>query len=193
MLRTLLGVCFWVGHRRAFYRRHPLSEGAIVAELCNLINANLPKDLELLCEQPYSQFVHVGDETSKFTERSRVDLCVCTLRDNARDAIKSCKMLIEVKRGSSSKASIKSDLARLAEVKRQRPNLRVVLFLVSERSRPAPYVTPKGFRSKRLYALEEDDLFVCKVLSAKKAVPALTDLDTAHYACALEVLRKKKR
>ncbi len=40
--RALQGVAYWMGHRRCLYRDYPLSEGALVAEVCNLIYANLP-------------------------------------------------------------------------------------------------------------------------------------------------------
>jgi len=35
--RALQGVAYWMGHRRCLYRDYPLSEGALVAEVCNLI------------------------------------------------------------------------------------------------------------------------------------------------------------
>lgn len=47
--RALQGVTYWMGHRRCLYRDYPLSEGALVAEVCNLIYANLPEALQLLC------------------------------------------------------------------------------------------------------------------------------------------------
>src|SRR5450759_1842594 len=40
--QALQGVTYWMGHRRCFYRNHPLTEGALVAEICNLVHANLP-------------------------------------------------------------------------------------------------------------------------------------------------------
>ncbi len=46
-----------MGHRRCLYRDYPLAEGALVAEVCNLIYANLPENLQLLCEVQYSSFV----------------------------------------------------------------------------------------------------------------------------------------
>lgn len=50
--RSLLGVCLWVGHRRALFRRRPLAEVALVAELCNLISANIDDDRFISCEVP---------------------------------------------------------------------------------------------------------------------------------------------
>jgi hypothetical protein len=40
--RTLQGLAFWIGHRHALYHDHQIPEGALVAEACNLIQANLP-------------------------------------------------------------------------------------------------------------------------------------------------------
>jgi hypothetical protein len=41
---ALQGITFWIGHRRAMYRHSDLTEGAIVAELKNLINHGLVRD-----------------------------------------------------------------------------------------------------------------------------------------------------
>jgi hypothetical protein len=186
--RALLGVCYWVGHRRALYRRHPLWEGAIVAELCNLISANLDKPYELHCEVPYSRLVSTDGHASRFTERSRVDLCV--VQRNESKKARSYDMVIEVKRGSSSQQSIQADLARLAGVKRQLPRIRALLIIVAEKMRPHPYVTVDGQRSKKLFTINRYPGHHYRVLSVQKAVYALGRLDDAHYACALEILAK---
>jgi hypothetical protein len=39
--RALQGLAFWIGCRHSLYAHYPLSEGALVAEACNLIYANL--------------------------------------------------------------------------------------------------------------------------------------------------------
>jgi hypothetical protein len=46
-----------MGHRRCLYRDYPLSEGALVAEVCNLIHANLSEPLQLQREVQYSTFI----------------------------------------------------------------------------------------------------------------------------------------
>jgi hypothetical protein len=185
--RALLGVCYWVGHRRAYYRRHPLMEGAIVAELCNLINANLPEKYDLRCEVPYSSFVRVGQQTSVFTERSRVDLCI-TQPEEGNDP----RFIIEVKRGSVSEVSIQADLVRLAEVKKRKRGLRTLLIGVTERLLPEPYVTADGFPSSRAFGISREPDYICKVLSAQKAIHLVTDLTVAHFAYALEVLPRRR-
>src|ERR1039458_7972154 len=74
--RALQGVTYWMGHRRCLYRDYPLSEGALVAEVCNLIYANLPEALQLLCEVQYSGFVESNPMPEILRGRIRVDLVV---------------------------------------------------------------------------------------------------------------------
>lgn len=73
---ALQGITHWIGHRRCLYRNYPLSEGALVAEICNLIHANLPDELTLLCEVQYSKLLHKYDKPAELTERARADLVV---------------------------------------------------------------------------------------------------------------------
>ncbi len=74
--RALQGVTYWIGHRRCLYRDYPLSEGALVAEVCNLIHANLPEDLQLLREVQYSTFVESDPMPKILQGRIRADLIV---------------------------------------------------------------------------------------------------------------------
>src|SRR5688572_25655009 len=104
--RALQGVAFWIGHRQSLYSDYPLSEAAIVTEVCNLIHANLPTDDRLRCEVQYSEFVDFGAAASIITEKARVDLVVEKKRAGvARNAL----FLIEVKRASAPKSQIDKD------------------------------------------------------------------------------------
>ena len=73
---ALQGLAFWIGHRHALYRHYPLSEGALVAETCNLIHNHLKGDELLLCEQPYRRLVPRGMEAKGLGAKSRADLVV---------------------------------------------------------------------------------------------------------------------
>jgi hypothetical protein len=57
---ALQGLAFWIGHRHSLFRDYPLSEGALVAEACNLIQANLPRELVLMPECVYKNLVKAG-------------------------------------------------------------------------------------------------------------------------------------
>jgi hypothetical protein len=74
--RALQGVTYWMGHRRCLYRDFPQSEGALVAEVCNLIYANLPEGLQLLCEVQYSSLMTSGSLPEILQGKIRADLVV---------------------------------------------------------------------------------------------------------------------
>src|ERR1039457_5416711 len=84
--QALQGVAYWIGHRRCLYRDYPLSEGALVAEICNLIYASLPRDSVLLCEVQYSKLLDdAKDRPTELQVRSRVDLMVAERSPTAGD------------------------------------------------------------------------------------------------------------
>jgi hypothetical protein len=185
--RALLGVCYWMGHRRSLYREYPLGESAMVAELCNLLFANLPTGLKLICEVQYSKFVKVQQSESEFTEKSRVDLCVCGPVRKGDEPLHHVAFALEVKRGSASSASIEADLRRLLQMRKARPEVRAFLLLISEQRRPTRFVRDTSFAVKKKIPIEDTDGH-CRVRAVMKAVPAIKSLDNAHYGCAIEVL-----
>ena len=185
--RALLGVCFWMGHRRSLYREYPLGESAMVAELCNLLFANLPTGMKLVCEVQYSKLLELTEKETEFTEKSRVDLCICGPVRKGDDPLDKVAFALEVKRGSASATSIESDLRRLLQMKEAQPHIRAFLLLISEKKRPIRYVTSQSFAVKRKLPIKGSNGH-CRVRAVMKAVPAIKSLDNAHYGCAIEVL-----
>ena len=93
------GVAYWMGHRRCLYRDYPLSEGALVAEVCNLIYANLPDHLELHCEVQYAKFVKSRELPKILQGKIRADLVIAEKPVRAgSDPVP--EFIIEVKRAS---------------------------------------------------------------------------------------------
>jgi hypothetical protein len=185
--RALLGTCFWMGHRRSLYREYPLGESAMVAELCNLLFANLPTGLKLVCEVQYSKLIDIPDTETEFTEKSRVDLCVCGSLQRGEDPLTKVQYVLEVKRGSASTTGVNDDLRRLLEIRRALPHVRAFLLLISEGKRPGRFVTEKSFAVRKKLPIPNSSGH-CYVRAVMKAVPAVKSLDNAHYACAIEVL-----
>ena len=185
--RALLGTCFWMGHRRSMYREYPLGESAMVAELCNLLFANLPSDLKLVCEVQYSKLLDIQDQETEFTEKSRVDLCVCGPLKKGDEPLNKVQCVLEVKRGSASNAAVNDDLRRLLEIKKAKPDVRAFLLLVSEGRRPTRFVTAESFAVRKRLVIPKANGH-CHVRAVMKAVPTVKSLDNAHYACAIEVL-----
>ena len=159
----------------------------MVAELCNLLFANLPPDLKLVCEVKYSRLLDIPDQKTEFTEKSRVDLCVCGPLKKGDEPLEKVRYVLEVKRGSASTAALNDDLRRLLELKMARPEVSAFLLLVSERRLPIRFVTPKSFAVKKKLPIPKTNGH-CYVRAVMKAVPAVKSLENAHYACAIEVL-----
>jgi hypothetical protein len=187
--QALQGVTFWMGHRRSFYRRHPLTEGAMIAEICNLIHANLTDGLELTCEVLYSKLLPekptAKERKQILTELARADLVVS---DGPLDfdGKPKPKFIIEVKRGSTPDSEIDSDLRRLAEAKRRFRDARAFLFLISEARRPKRFVNKEGMSRKRDFPIPNSKGYF-RVRGTAKAAHALTKRDRAQYACLVEV------
>jgi hypothetical protein len=71
---ALQGITYWIGHRRCVYRRYPLAEAALVAELCNLIFTHLSPEFVLQCEVMYSSLLVGKEMPLLLTQRARADL-----------------------------------------------------------------------------------------------------------------------
>jgi hypothetical protein len=186
--RALQDEAFWIGHRQSLYSDYPLSEAAIVTEVCNLIHANLPNEYRLKCEVQYSEFISDSGDGTILTERARVDLVV---EDEPEETTSRPhpSFVIEVKRAGAPKAQIDKDLQRLAAVKAAIPSVRAFLFVFSEKSRPSRFVSEEG----------QSILGKNKVASSKayyrvgrtwKAAKSYKSKESAHYACLIEVFNR---
>jgi hypothetical protein len=182
--RALQGVTYWMGHRRCLYRDYPLSEGALVAEVCNLIYANLPEHLQLLCEVQYSSFVNRDPVPEILEGKIRADLVVAEIPARRGDE-PIPKFIIEVKRASASKAQINADLSRLAAAHRLCPDIRAFLFVISEAKRPSRFVHEEGHSLLGEHKIPKFDGYY-RVRRTWKAAHAFKKRERAQYACLIE-------
>ena len=183
--RALQGITHWIGHRRCVYRDYPLAEAALVAEVCNLIFANLADGMTLKCEVQYSSLLKGKESPTLLTQRARADLVVFEKpSDKAGEPIP--RFIIEVKRALAPRKQILVDLRRLAAVRQEHEELRAFMFLISEAHRPIDYVNLNGTSIKGLQKISESDgrYLVRKTF---KAAQAISKIDRAQYACLLEV------
>ena len=183
--RALQGVTYWIGHRRCLYRHYPLSEGALVAEVCNLIHANLPDKFSLMCEVQYSSLIHRDEKPTELTVRARADLVVVEKAKSSDDEAIP-RFIIEVKRASAPKAQIDADLCRLSAVRGIRPDIRTFLFIISEAQRPTRFVDKKGMSIRGKKAIPQSKGHF-RVRRTWKAAHAYTKRDRAQYACLIEI------
>nr|WP_152415950.1 hypothetical protein [Burkholderia pseudomallei] len=186
LAKALQGVAFWIGHRQSLYSAYPLTEAAIVTEVCNLIHANLGDGYRLKCEVPFSKFIADEVRPDLVTERARVDLVVAKrVKQDGKTRLK-VKYLIEVKRASAPKTQIDADLRRLAAVKKVRPSSRAFLLVISEGTIPTGFVSKRGMSLPGKKAISGSDGFY-RVLKTFKAAKFFSRPSTAHYACLVEV------
>jgi hypothetical protein len=188
--RALQGITYWIGHRRCLYRNYPLSEGALVAEVCNIIYANLPNDLTLLCEVQYSTLTRLDEKPTDLTERARADLVVAE-RASAKESKLISKFIIEVKRAAAPTAQIDNDLRRLAAVRRVLPDVRTFLFVISEAQRPKRFVNEKGTSKLGKHNIPKSEGYF-RVRRTWKAAHAFTKRESSQYACLIEVYRPSR-
>jgi len=186
-----------MGHRHSLYRGHPLSEGALVAETCNLIYANLDENQVLLCERMYRTFVTPPEGSDVLTPLVRADLVIATLESLKRKSDESIaeyvNIVIEVKRGNAPWSEIKADLLRLAMAHQlSRPPghpFRCFLFVICEAHRNKRFIVTKGKSNleKRWIDPRDETLGYYRVRRTCKAAASFTNRETAHYACLIEV------
>jgi hypothetical protein len=187
---ALQGLAFWIGHRHSVFKGYPLSEGALVAETCNLIQANLPPQLLLLPECMYRNLVPVGSAVKGIGPQARADLVLCdsAARPVGRDRNVSAytRFVIEVKRGNANTKSIYEDLSRLhALLKVAIKGTRCFLFIVSESRAPRHFVKDGKsiFGSHAIPGTSGK----YRVRRSLKAAASFSGKESAHYVCLLEV------
>ena len=183
--RSLQGVTYWIGHRRCLYRDYPLAEGALVAEISNLIYGNLRGAYSLQCEVMYKTLLpqQAAPDPNILATKARADLVVA---QKATDGNYTAKFAIEVKRAGAPTAQINSDLRRLAEVRRVHPDMRTFMFIVAEANRPKRFVDADGKSILGKKKIPNSGGHY-RVRRTWKAAHAFSHVESAQYACLVEV------
>lgn len=186
-----------MGHRHSLYSDHPLAEGALVAEACNLIQANLrADDGVLLCERMYRTLVALPDEPKVLTRLVRADLVVATPEAKSKRKDESIaehvRFVIEVKRGDATWAEIEEDLKRLDEaISLSNRQFRCFLFVICEARRHTGFISKEGksiLGKKKIVGTDGH----YRVRRTCKAAASFGNRETAHYGCLIEVFREKR-
>ena len=185
-------LAFWIGHRHSLFNAYPLTEGALVAEACNLIQANLPPGLILLPECMYRNLVPTDTHLEGVTGQSRADLVLC---DGAAKLIGRegnispyVRFVIEVKRGCALNREINADFVRLySYLTASNNDARAFLFVISEGSANRRFVKAgKSILGAQQIAECEGHFRVRRTV---KAAASFSGKETAHYVCLIEVFR----
>ncbi len=194
--KALQGLAFWIGHRHSMFNSYPLPEGAMVAEACNLIQANLPSALQLQPERQYKTLVQPGVNLDGISSQARADLVIFAKSskdgpDKSTD-FQRVHFVMEVKRGSAVKSSIDEDLRRLHSfLCGTQTHARAFLIVISESRAPSRFV----HEGKSLLGAHDipGSTGCFHVRRTVKAAASFSNKSSAHYVCLLEVFRDRPR
>jgi len=201
LIDALQGLAFWMGYRQKLFNGYPLSEAAIVSELCHLIQTNKPDCLKLQPERMYKDLVSLESGKKKPNDtwgQTRADLVLCGKeskakgrKDNISDSV---RLVIEVKRGSASKQDIEEDLRRLHKfLKAHHSGARAFLFVLSEGRVPNGEFVKDGKAWRGKPPITGCDGGFYQVRRVLKATLSFKGKENAHYACLAEVALKGQR
>lgn len=185
---ALQGLAFWIGHRHSLFRSYPLPEGAMVAEACNLIQANLSDALRLQPECQYQRLVAPGVDLKGIGSLGRADLVIFSRHGEVGEAnqFERVHFVMEVKRGSATAASMNDDLKRLYTFLCATPTqARAFLIVVSESKAPRRFVA-NGKSILGTHPIPDSD-GCFHVRRTVKAAASFSNKSSAHYVCLLEV------
>jgi len=193
--RALQGLAYWMGYRGAYFHSYPLPEAAIVTEACNLIQSNLGDTQVLRPEVMYRKLVRQA--SSDINDLTRVDLAVLSKsapnpykENNVSDYV---QYVIEVKRGSSTEASIDEDLRRLFEFKNAcSHNARALLILASEAKLPERFVEDAGVSKLHRHDIPNSE-GCYHVRRTVKAAHSFERKEHANYVCVVEVFTESPK
>jgi len=194
LVRALQGLAFWIGHRHAMFSDYPLPEGALVAEACNLIQANLDSSRKLRPEIQYQHLVPEGTEIRGVGSKARADLVVLStegmhLPRNANIA-SHVQFVFEVKRSKAPWSEIASDLRRLHDfLDACDGKARGFLIVAAEGGAPRRFVEKGVSRLGQQPIAGRPGCY--HVRRTVKAAASFASQSSAHYVCLLEVFSSR--
>lgn len=141
--KVLQALAYWIAYKKEYFHDHLLSEGAIVAELTQLLSANTDSNQRVECERMYKHFC------TSISENIRADIVVGVKPEKTQKEKEEKKRklisltelteVIEVKRYETDFKGIEKDFEKLDKLKilkTAKPSLRLFQVIVDQNSRP---------------------------------------------------------
>lgn len=188
---VLQALAHWVAYKKEYFYGHLLPEGAIVAELTQLIAANINEGQRLECERMYKDF------DSSINGQARADIVIGSkpvrTEEEKKSHVKKMMSLddlaevVEVKRYEGNFIKTQEDFEKLAQLKVNNPGLRLFQVVVGQRSLPVKLFTKAhSLHRKNLY---DGNLGLdVRARLAKKAYCSKKSVTSGVFAVLLEVV-----
>lgn len=185
---TLQGLAFWLAYKKQFYNGYTLSEGAIVGELAQGINASIDGTTMVLeCERMYKELADDLDG------QTRLDLAVGHKSQGKKEkkskTLDATKLVyaIEVKRYENGWSQILSDIEKLGDLKKKNKDIRCFLIVVSQDLKPEKLVSIKDRPLDRFLNEDLGGRVRTKNRTVKKAFSTKQESQHGNFAVLIEV------
>jgi hypothetical protein len=186
LVRAMQGVVFWMGLKRAYYKRYKLSEGALVDELTSLLAAALGASglgYKVTRELKRERLVPSTSKKKALGRKPAVDIAVERGGKGRPAPPIAC---IEVKRAGQ---SYLGDIDKLARYRANGGGVWRGFVLVIAERKPS-FVTEDGFAPKKTFETSAKNAYavrrVCKALTSGSA--ASRKSESGYWACVLELV-----
>lgn len=184
--RVLQGLAHWIAYKSQYFDGHLLPEGAIVAELTQLLSSKISSVSKIECERMYKTLYKTS--APKNLNNRRADIVIGEKPKNKGIHIAKVGEVIEVKRykeGSFKK--IESDFEKLAMLKGINKNVRLFQVIVGQKKVPKKLFNEKHNLFTRDIYHTKNGLKV-KLRLARKSYGTKRSGNFGVYAVLAEVL-----
>lgn len=183
---SLQALAYWVAYKQQYYANSLLPEGAIVAELTQLLSSNIDSGLRVECEKMYKEI----DYTIK--DGGRADIIIGAkgkLKDKKGSKISKDELheVIEVKRYEGSFNRLVNDMEKLSVLNINGTDVRKYLVVIGQKKLPEKiFKDTHNVIRKNIYT--GDGSFKAIPRIGKKAYPTKKESTSGAYAALIEII-----
>lgn len=184
----LQGLSYWIAYKKQYFKDHLLTEGAIVAELTQLLSAKIESNMRIECERMYKEI------NPQIIDQSRVDILI---GKKTNDKYKNGKIkklmpnelleIIEVKRYEGDWKKVEVDFEKLFKLKKNLPNTRLFQIVVGQEKLPDKIFNSKHNLMRRSIYNGNVELKTLPRLS-KKAFSTKKESEKGVYSILIEII-----
>jgi hypothetical protein len=183
---ALQALAYWIAYKQQYYSNSLLPEGAIVAELTQLLSSNIENGLRVECEKMYKEL----DDT--ILDGGRADIIIGKkgkLKDKKGSKITKddIREVVEVKRYEGSFDRLVKDMEKLNALNITWVDVRKYLVVVGQKKLPEKIFTVK-YNVKRNNIYTGNGTFKAIPRIGKKAYPTKKKSTSGAYAALIEIL-----
>src|SRR4030042_2856517 len=183
---ALQALAYWIAYKQQYYSNSLLPEGAIVAELTQLLSSNIDNTLRVECEKMYKEI------DSTIEDGGRADIIIGAkgnLKDKKGSKIskETIHEVIEVKRYEGSFNRLVKDMEKLSALNIDGNEGRKYLVVVGQKKLPGKIFNDKhNVKRKNIYRGEGDFQAIPRM--GKKAYPTKKESTSGAYAALIEII-----